>query len=73
MSVTCQDGAAQVAPNRLRRAVSRRDKAGAKSVATAEFAEIRGEPLSAIVLRTLREAIVEGLENARLPGDDWPR
>jgi DNA-binding GntR family transcriptional regulator len=29
-------------------------------VATAEFAEIRGEPLSAIVLRTLREAIVEG-------------
>jgi DNA-binding GntR family transcriptional regulator len=29
-------------------------------VATAEFTEIRGEPLSAIVLRTLREAIVEG-------------
>jgi DNA-binding GntR family transcriptional regulator len=29
-------------------------------MATVELAEIRGEPLSAIVLRTLREAIVEG-------------
>jgi DNA-binding GntR family transcriptional regulator len=33
---------------------------GAKSVATVGLTEIRGEPLSAIVLRTLREAIVEG-------------
>jgi DNA-binding GntR family transcriptional regulator len=29
-------------------------------VATVELTEMRGEPLSAIVLRTLREAIVEG-------------
>jgi DNA-binding GntR family transcriptional regulator len=38
----------------------RRDKAGAKFVATVELTEVRGKPLSAIVLRTLREAIVEG-------------
>jgi DNA-binding GntR family transcriptional regulator len=29
-------------------------------VATASFTEVRGQPLSAVVLRTLREAIVEG-------------
>ena len=58
-------GRPQVVPNRWRRAVSRREKAGAKSVATAEFTEIRGEPLSAIVLRTLREAIVEGAGSRR--------
>ena len=29
-------------------------------MATSTLTEIRGEPLSAIVLRTLREAIVEG-------------
>ena len=40
--------------------VCRREKVGAKSVATMGLTEIRGEPLSAIVLRTLREAIVEG-------------
>jgi DNA-binding GntR family transcriptional regulator len=40
--------------------LGRRDKSGAKFVPTIEFTEIRGEPLSAIVLRTLREAIVEG-------------
>jgi DNA-binding GntR family transcriptional regulator len=30
------------------------------AVATTSFTEIRGEPLSAVVVRTLREAIVEG-------------
>jgi DNA-binding GntR family transcriptional regulator len=33
---------------------------GATSIATLVLTEVRGEPLSALVLRTLREAIVEG-------------
>src|SRR5215210_6349667 len=37
-----------------------RSSSGAASVVTLALSEVRGEPLSALVLRTLREAIVEG-------------
>lgn len=47
-------------PNRRRASLFRRNAVGANPVSTSTLTEIRGEPLSAIVLRTLREAIVEG-------------